>query len=45
MGGRTDDGHLDSFSSEWSAGEMVSTKSDQRLLASEIWSDHSRINV
>ena len=31
--------------SEWSAGEMVSSESDQRLLGSEIGSDHSLIMV
>ena len=30
---------------QWSIGEMVSTESDQRLLASEIGSDHSLITV
>ena len=30
---------------QWSTGEMVSTDCDQRLLASEIGSDHSLIKV
>ena len=30
---------------QWSAWEMILTESDQRLLASEIGSDHSLIKV
>ena len=41
----SEDCDFECFWSEWSAGEMVSSESDQRLLGSEIGSDHSLIMV
>ena len=41
----SEDGDFECFWSEWSAGVMVSSESDQMLLGSEIGSDHSLIKV